>query len=280
MTSGIRFADPAGPAGGVAGAVADRVGGRDPPGGAGGRDRLVHPPGGPRRAAGARDQKPQPGRDQGSAARHRAGQPGGEPARRCGAASRRWGAGMGHRDPDRGPGDDLAAADVRGAGLAGAGLAGCRRRDWSQGPPSTGTRAVIPVWRDPWMVVGSATFTGDVAARLGLENVYGADPGRYPHIELDDLAARQPDLIVLPDEPYAFSPTTGRRCFPSAGRAGRGPRPDLVRAVAGHGAVGTPGPARRGPAGPALTAAAAVRREKRMAPSSSLPCRSVTTSLR
>ena len=87
-------------------------------------------------------------------------------------------------------------------------------RDWSQAAPSTGTRAVIPVWRDPWMVVGSATFTGDVAARLGLENVYGDDPGRYPHIELDDLAARQPDLIVLPDEPYAFSPDDGPEMFP------------------------------------------------------------------
>ena len=87
-------------------------------------------------------------------------------------------------------------------------------RDWSQAAPSAGTRAVIPVWRDPWMVVGSATFTGDVAARLGLENVYGDDPGRYPHIELDDLAARQPDLIVLPDEPYAFSPDDGPEMFP------------------------------------------------------------------
>ena len=87
-------------------------------------------------------------------------------------------------------------------------------RDWSQAPPSRGIRAVIPVWRDPWMVVGSATFTGDLAARLGLENVYGDDPGRYPHVELDDLAARQPDLIVLPDEPYAFSPDDGPEMFP------------------------------------------------------------------
>src|ERR1700759_4901306 len=66
-------------------------------------------------------------------------------------------------------------------------------------------RAVLPVWRDPWMVVGSATFTGDLAARLGLDNVYGDAPGRYPHVDLADLAARDPELVVLPDEPYAFS---------------------------------------------------------------------------
>ena len=87
-------------------------------------------------------------------------------------------------------------------------------RDWSQAPPSGGVRAVIPVWRDPWMVVGSATFAGDVAARLGLANVYGDDPGRYPRVELDDLAARQPELIVLPDEPYTFSTDDGPEVFP------------------------------------------------------------------
>src|ERR1700759_5547940 len=75
-------------------------------------------------------------------------------------------------------------------------------------------RAVLPVWRDPWMVVGSATFTGDLAARLGLDNVYGDDPGRYPHVDLADLAARDPELVVLPDEPYAFSATDGPEVFP------------------------------------------------------------------
>ena len=75
-------------------------------------------------------------------------------------------------------------------------------------------RVVIPVWRDPWMVVGSATFTGDLAARLGLDNAYGDHPGRYPQVTLDDLAARGPDLIVLPDEPYPFSANDGPEVFP------------------------------------------------------------------
>jgi ABC-type Fe3+-hydroxamate transport system substrate-binding protein len=85
---------------------------------------------------------------------------------------------------------------------------------WREPAPADRVRAVIPVWRDPWMVVGSATFTGDVAARLGLDNVYAGDPGRYPHVDLDDLAARGPELVVLPDEPYAFSDTDGPEMFP------------------------------------------------------------------
>jgi ABC-type Fe3+-hydroxamate transport system substrate-binding protein len=85
---------------------------------------------------------------------------------------------------------------------------------WSKPAPAGGPRAAIPVWRDPWMVVGSDTFAGDLAARLGLVNVYGDHPGRYPHIDLDDLAARRPDLIVLPDEPYPFSAGDGPEMFP------------------------------------------------------------------
>jgi ABC-type Fe3+-hydroxamate transport system substrate-binding protein len=85
---------------------------------------------------------------------------------------------------------------------------------WREPAPAARVRAVIPVWRDPWMVVGSATFTGDVAARLGLGNVYGDDPGRYPHTGLDEMAARDPELVVLPDEPYAFSADDGPEMFP------------------------------------------------------------------
>src|ERR1700733_2610726 len=62
---------------------------------------------------------------------------------------------------------------------------------WRAPPAGLRLRAVIPVWRDSWMVVGSDTFTGDLAARLGLDNVYGSHPERYPHVALDDIAARR-----------------------------------------------------------------------------------------
>jgi ABC-type Fe3+-hydroxamate transport system substrate-binding protein len=87
-------------------------------------------------------------------------------------------------------------------------------RDPGLTTPRPRVRAVIPVWRDPWIVVGSATFTGDVAGRLGLDNLYADHPGRYPRVSLSDLAARGPDLIVLPDEPYPFSPDDGPEMFP------------------------------------------------------------------
>src|SRR5579862_6145206 len=78
-------------------------------------------------------------------------------------------------------------------------------RTWRTPPAGPRLRAVIPVWRDPWMVVGSRTFTGDLAARLGLDNVYAGHPERYPHVSLEELTASRPDIVVLPDEPYEFS---------------------------------------------------------------------------
>jgi ABC-type Fe3+-hydroxamate transport system substrate-binding protein len=91
---------------------------------------------------------------------------------------------------------------------------GDAERVWQQPPPRTAMPAAIPIWRDPWMVVGSGTFTGDVAAKLGLDNIYAGHPDRYPHVSVQDLTSRPPSLIVLPDEPYRFSADDGPEMFP------------------------------------------------------------------
>jgi ABC-type Fe3+-hydroxamate transport system substrate-binding protein len=88
---------------------------------------------------------------------------------------------------------------------------------WAAPPPAERLRVAIPIWRDPWMVVGPHTFTGDLAARLGLDNVF-ADPNgsadRYPHTTAEEIAARRPDLVLLPDEPYVFTADDGPEAFP------------------------------------------------------------------
>lgn len=73
---------------------------------------------------------------------------------------------------------------------------------------------MIPVWRKPWIVLGSDTFAGDVLHRLGIENLFGADPERYPRPTHDEILQRRPDLMVLPDEPYRFSEDDGPQHFP------------------------------------------------------------------
>jgi ABC-type Fe3+-hydroxamate transport system substrate-binding protein len=90
------------------------------------------------------------------------------------------------------------------------------RQAWAGPPPADRpVTAAIPIWRDPWMVIGSDTFAGDLAARLGLANVYRGHAARYPRVELADLTARRPGIIVLPDEPYPFSADDGPEMFPA-----------------------------------------------------------------
>lgn len=87
-------------------------------------------------------------------------------------------------------------------------------RIWTGPVPSPHATAVIPIWRDPWMVVGSSTFTGDLVRRLGLANAFDAHPERYPHVELEELNALDLDFVLLPDEPYPFSAKDGPEAFP------------------------------------------------------------------
>lgn len=84
---------------------------------------------------------------------------------------------------------------------------------WGAPPPKPLRPAVIPVWRDPWMVVGQDTFTADVAAHLGLRLVHADGPYRYPTVSPTELV-RDVELAVLPDEPYRFTETDGPEAFP------------------------------------------------------------------
>ena len=86
---------------------------------------------------------------------------------------------------------------------------------WAGPAPEPGAwrRVAVAVWRDPWMVVGARTFTGDVLARLGLDNVFGACPGRYPRLTAGDIGAAAPDVVLLPDEPYPFTAGDGPEEF-------------------------------------------------------------------
>lgn len=88
------------------------------------------------------------------------------------------------------------------------------KRLWGGPIPSSRLRTAIPIWRDPWMVVGSSTFTGDLVRHLGVANVFDTHPERYPHVGLEQLNAIDLDFVLLPDEPYPFSASDGPEAFP------------------------------------------------------------------
>lgn len=90
------------------------------------------------------------------------------------------------------------------------------RDEWDGPVPEPSVDVAVAIWRDPWMVVGSSTFTGDVVARLGWRNVFGRHSERYPHVDLADLDRDDIDVVLLPDEPYVFTPDDGPEAFTRA----------------------------------------------------------------
>ena len=79
--------------------------------------------------------------------------------------------------------------------------------------PATRPSFVCPIWRDgdhrdddeTWWLVGGDTFSGDLLVRSGFTPAMaGQAEARYPRYRLACLAEARPDVVLLPDEPYAF----------------------------------------------------------------------------
>lgn len=87
------------------------------------------------------------------------------------------------------------------------------RAAWARLPAVAPRRALVPVWRRPWVVLGGGTFAGDVLLRLGVRNAFADAPERYPRPAREELLSTEVDLVVLPDEPYAFTRDDGPEAF-------------------------------------------------------------------
>jgi ABC-type Fe3+-hydroxamate transport system substrate-binding protein len=85
------------------------------------------------------------------------------------------------------------------------------RSAWSGPWDGPRAAAVVPIWRRPWMALGRDTFAGDLLGRVGVDNALSDSDSRYPRIELESLPPH--DLVLLPDEPYAFSADDGPESF-------------------------------------------------------------------
>ncbi|WP_114046310.1 helical backbone metal receptor [Acidipropionibacterium virtanenii] len=102
-------------------------------------------------------------------------------------------------------------------GLAEPDWLGQARAEWSAPAPEPVLTAIVPIWRDPWMCAGPATYIADLLHHCGVELVDLPDDGtRYPHVDLEVLRGLGADRIVLPDEPYHFTADDGPEAFPGA----------------------------------------------------------------
>jgi ABC-type Fe3+-hydroxamate transport system substrate-binding protein len=107
--------------------------------------------------------------------------------------------------------------------------------EWAEtaAPEATLERTFCPIWQDRletgepwWMTFNGQTYSHDVLRICGGANVFAdrnrrypfladlgyaseEDPGqrdlRYPRVSLREILATQPEVILLPDEPYAYS---------------------------------------------------------------------------
>ncbi|MBK8207412.1 MAG: ABC transporter substrate-binding protein [Planctomycetes bacterium] len=71
----------------------------------------------------------------------------------------------------------------------------------------TRPRAVAFIWREPWMAAGSGTYIGDMIETLGGAHLLHATEDRYPQVSAEQVVGLKPDILLFPDEPYAFQPT-------------------------------------------------------------------------
>jgi ABC-type Fe3+-hydroxamate transport system substrate-binding protein len=68
-------------------------------------------------------------------------------------------------------------------------------------PPLT---AAYFIWQKPWMLAGEGTFIRDMLDRCGLTGVTTQEAGRYPELDDAQLAALDPDVVLLSSEPFPF----------------------------------------------------------------------------
>jgi ABC-type Fe3+-hydroxamate transport system substrate-binding protein len=72
-------------------------------------------------------------------------------------------------------------------------------------------RVACAIWRDEpsgaeecWWLLGPDTYAASLLVAAGGHLVPAEPGGRYPRRSLSVLRAAAPDLVLLPDEPYAF----------------------------------------------------------------------------
>lgn len=110
-----------------------------------------------------------------------------------------------------------------------------RSYDWVNGmalqDEETAPKVFVPIWQDPWMTFNADTYMHDLIRTCGGQNIFAererqyplkADLGqtepyadgdprvkdrdkRYPRITLEEVESLQPDIILLPSEPFQFT---------------------------------------------------------------------------
>jgi len=66
-------------------------------------------------------------------------------------------------------------------------------------------RILCPIWKNPCMTINGDTYVDSVIQCCGGHNIFQDSPERYPQFTLEEASRRQPDVVLLPTEPYHFT---------------------------------------------------------------------------
>ena len=64
------------------------------------------------------------------------------------------------------------------------------------------------------MSLATDTYGASLLDLLGVGNVFADSLDRYPEVSLEEVAARAPNVVLLPSEPYEFGARHGREVAP------------------------------------------------------------------
>ncbi len=70
-------------------------------------------------------------------------------------------------------------------------------------PSGRTVRAFVPIWRRPFMTIGTRTYGASVLAWCGIEVAF-ASRGTYPTVSRDELSNAGIDIVLAPTEPYPW----------------------------------------------------------------------------
>ena len=77
------------------------------------------------------------------------------------------------------------------------------RRDPQRLPSGRTARVLVPIWRRPFMTIGTHTYGASLLAWCGVDVAF-PDRGAYPTLDADDLSQEHFDIVLAPTEPYPW----------------------------------------------------------------------------
>ncbi|MDI3527997.1 MAG: hypothetical protein PWR03_2181 [Tenuifilum sp.] len=73
------------------------------------------------------------------------------------------------------------------------------------GTARTSKTVFYPVWKNPYITINASTFISSMLKFCGLKNIFDGYDKSYPVVDLSEVINHNPDIILLPSEPYEFS---------------------------------------------------------------------------